>query len=199
MIAFTRRQVINQKEISIDEIVRQIATILKDFDAESPIHKNFQPGIGPYGEPQLVKIIAESLSAKRILAKTRRCPDLEIGNEWAIEFKIVRPFGDNGKEAENWSVNLLHPYSGNTSLIGDALKLNELTEYNNKGLFLIGYEHNPSKISLDPLICSFEILMKKVINIELGPRIEVRLDGLVHPEHQVVRCIGWKIQNDRLK
>src|SRR6058998_405930 len=33
------------------------------------------------------------------------------------------PFGDNGKEAENWSVNLLHPYEGNVSTIGDCCKL----------------------------------------------------------------------------
>jgi len=42
---------------------------------------------------------------------------------WVIEVKIARPFGDNGKEAEAWSVNLLHPYAGNTSIIGDCLKL----------------------------------------------------------------------------
>jgi len=41
----------------------------------------------------------------------------------ALEFKIARPFGDNGKEAENWSVNLPHPYAGNVSVIGDCLKL----------------------------------------------------------------------------
>src|SRR5207302_10748286 len=34
-----------------------------------------------------------------------------------------RPFGDNGSLAENWSVNLLHLYEGNTSLLGDCLKI----------------------------------------------------------------------------
>lgn len=180
-------------EVPIIRIVKEIATILKKFDSEKPIHKNFQPGIGPYGEPQLVKIIAERLSAKQILAKTRRCPDLEMGNEWAIEFKIVRPFGDNGKEAENWSVNLLHPYSGNTSLIGDAIKLIKTTTHKRKGLFLIGYENSPAKISLDPLIDSFEVLMSKVMNIKLGRRVEESRKELIHPVHQVVRCIGWEI------
>jgi hypothetical protein len=28
---------------------------------------------------------------------------------------------NNGKEAETWSVNLLHPYPGNVSVIGDCL------------------------------------------------------------------------------
>lgn len=42
-------------------------------------------------------------------------PDVLVPNRWALEFKIVRPFGDNGIEAERWSQNLLHPYPGNVS------------------------------------------------------------------------------------
>jgi hypothetical protein len=174
------------------EIVATITGILKEFDTERPIHKNFQPGIGPFGEPQIVGVIADRLSAKGIQAKTKRTPDLDIRNQWAIEFKIVRPFGDNGKEAENWSVNMLHPYAGNVSLIGDAIKLISLNGFANKGLFVIGYEHNPAKISLDPLLDSFEAIARQVMNIEFGERIEQRRAGLVHPEHQVLRCIGWQ-------
>ena len=64
---------------------------------------------------------------------------------WAVEFKIVRPFGDDGKVAENWSQNLLHPYEGNTSLIGDALKLIGRKDYQRRCLFAICYEHEPPK------------------------------------------------------
>jgi hypothetical protein len=175
------------------DLVYVIADILKGYDIEKPQHKDFKPGIGPYGEPQIVKIIAERLERKGISARTRRTPDLEIGKEWAVEFKIIRPFGDNGKEAENWTVNLLHPYPGNVSLIGDAIKLLQIPEYSHKGLFIIGYEHDPAKISLDPLICSFEQITRGVLNIQLGERIEEKRTKLVHPEHQVVRCIGWEL------
>ena len=126
-------------------------------------------------------------------AHTKRIPDLDIQHQWAIEFKIVRPFGDNGKEAENWSVNMLHPYPGNVSLITDAIKLIQLCGFTKKGLFVIGFEHNPVKISLDPLINSFESISKQVMQINLGKRIEQRRVGLVHPEHHVLRCIGWEI------
>jgi hypothetical protein len=177
-----------------DELVNTIADILKLFDSEKPIHKAFKPGIGPFGEPQIVKIIAQRLSTMAIDSHTKRIPDLVVQNEWAIEFKIVRPFGDNGKEAENWSVNMLHPYPGNVSLISDAIKLIQLDNYPNKGLFVIGYEHNPARISLDPLINSFESITRQVLHIKLGERIEYRKEGLVHPEHQVLRCIGWKLQ-----
>lgn len=177
------------------EIVKIIADILKEFDSESPIHKAFRPGIGPFGEPQIVRVIADRLSNKGIVAITKRTPDLEIQHQWAIEFKIVRPFGDNGREAENWSVNMLHPYSGNTSLIGDAIKLANLTAYPNKGLFVIGFEHDPPKIGLDPLVNSFEVIASQVMGIRLCERIEEKRDGLVHSEHQVLRCIGWQLDS----
>jgi hypothetical protein len=49
--------------------------------------------------------------------------DLLITGAWALEFKLARSYGDNGKDEENWSVNLLHPYEGNTSASGNCLKL----------------------------------------------------------------------------
>ncbi len=154
------------------QLIKIIADILKEYDAEKPIHKEFKAGIGPFGEPQIVSIISAKLNQVGILAKTRRTPDLDINTDWAIEFKIVRPFGDNGKEAENWTVNLLHPYPGNVSLIGDALKLLQLPNFSHKGLFIIGYEHNPAKIGLDPIIESFELIAQNVMKIKLGKRIE---------------------------
>ena len=70
----------------------------------------------------------------------------------AIEVKLARPFGDDGKEAENWSVNLLHPYAGNTSLIGDCLKLERFDGSERSAAVVVGYEHTPPQISLAPLL-----------------------------------------------
>ncbi len=175
------------------QIVATVADILKSCDSERPVHKSFQPGLGPFGEPQIVALIARCLSEKGIPAGTRRTPDLYIAHEWAIEFKIVRPFGDNGKEAENWSVNMLHPYAGNVSLLSDAIKLGQLDSYPHKGLFVIGFEHAVAKISLDPLIESFEAIAEHVMKISLSGRVEERRGDLCHPVHQVVRCIGWEL------
>ena len=118
---------------------------------------------------------------------------MDVQQTWAIEFKVVRPFGDNGKEAENWSQNLLHPYKGNVSLIGDALKLLDLNNYRHKCLFAICFEHNPPEIDLEPLLQSFEIIAGNVMSIPLSQRTEVRRIELVHPIHQVVRCISWEV------
>ena len=175
------------------QLISTIADVLFQLDASKPVHKSFQPGIGLFGEPQLIKLLAEELRALGMSARTQRTPDLSIGGDWAIEFKIVRPFGDNGKEAEDWSVNMLHPYPGNVSLIGDAIKLAGLGEYTIKCLFVIGFEHSPAKISLDPLLDSFEAICRDVMRIDLGKRIEEKRGLLVHPEHQVLRCVGWQL------
>ena len=176
------------------EIVANISNVLKDFDAERPVHKTFKPGIGPFGEPQLVREIADRLSSRSIPAHTKRTPDLEIQQTWAPEIKIVRPFGDNGKEAENWSVNLLHPYAGNVSLIGDALKLPQLEGYKHRGLLMIGFEHDPPKTSLNPLIESFEAIARQAIMAPLGAKYEEKRYQLVHREHQPLRCIGSELE-----
>ena len=180
-----------------DELIRTIADIMKCFDSEHPTHKRFKPGIGPIGEPQLVGEIARGLTKQGIQSQTHRTPDLDAQGLWAIEFKVVRPFGDNGNEAENWSQNLLHPYEGNVSLIGDALKLVSLNDFHRKCLVMVGYEHSRPKISLEPLLHSFEVISRSVMNIPLGNRIEERRDDLVHPEHQVLRCVGWEVMDPK--
>lgn len=179
--------------MTISVITATIADILKQHDTEMPRFRHFRPGIGPFGEPQLVKIIANKLTSQGLTSRTKRSPDLDITGEIAVEFKIVRPYGDNGKEAENWSVNLLHPYPGNASLLGDAMKLSRMTGYSQKILFVIGYEHKPPKICLDPLIESFEVVIRQVIRIRVSERCEEVRDGLVHPEHHVLRCISWEL------
>ena len=112
--------------MELPEIINDVADELVAIDSSRAPFKQFQPGVGPYGEPQLIRELSKRLSERSAYTGrvvTKRTPDLLIQGEWAIEFKIARPFGDNGKPAENWSVNLLHPYSGNVSLIGDCLKL----------------------------------------------------------------------------
>ena len=115
--------------MKLEEIVNDLAAALLTVDRCGVPFKHFQPGVGPYGEPQLLTAVARhlnSLPAYQGLTRTKRTPDLLIEGHWTLEFKIARPFGDNRKEAENWSVNLLHPYEGNISLIGDCLKLERM-------------------------------------------------------------------------
>jgi len=187
-------------KMKLEDTIADIADGLAKIDAQRIPFRAFQPGIGPYGEPQLVKLIAEYLNGfprYQGAVRTKRTPDLLIPNEWAMEFKIARPFGDNGREAENWSVNLLHPYEGNVSTIGDCYKLARIQCPERKTVVVIGYEHLPASVNLTPLIESFEAVAEYVARIELSARVECRRDGLVHPVHQSVRVFAWEVMGLR--
>jgi len=124
---------------------------------------------------------------------TKRTPDLLIKDCWCLEFKIVRPFGDNGTLAEDWSVNLLHPYAGIVSAIGDCLKLLDLGGRERKAVCAIGFEHTPPMVSLDPLFLSFEVLAREVVRLKLSERVQASRQGLVHPVHQQLRVAAWEV------
>ena len=177
-------------------MVNDVVDGLVALDGCGVSFKQFQPGAGPYGEPQLVGAVAKHLNtlpAYRRAVRTKRTPDLLIPGEWALEFKIARPFGDNGREAENWSVNLLHPYPGNVSVIGDCLKLRSLNGEERKAAVVVGYEHTPPQISLAPLLDAFEIVATKIAGLHLGPRVQTSRSGLCHPVHQQLTVAAWEV------
>src|SRR6516165_4385573 len=134
------------------QLVDDIANAIKDIDRSRVPFKRFQRGVGPYGEPQLVKLVTQQLSTtygqRYEGIRTRRVPDVLVPNRWALEFKIVRPFGDNGIEAEHWSQNLLHPYPGNVSAIADVLKLMRYQGPEQRAVIVVCYEHDPPKIDV---------------------------------------------------
>jgi hypothetical protein len=162
--------------MELNEVVADIADALVKVDGSGDPFRGFGPGVGPYGEPQVVKRIAacmNDLDKYHNAAITKRTPDLLIPGEWAIEVKIARPYGDNDREAEDWSVNLLHPYPGNVSTIGDCYKLVGLQCCERKAVVVIGYEHNPAKIDLTPLVAAFEVVAKEVAGMRLSSRVEL--------------------------
>jgi hypothetical protein len=186
--------------MELQQIVNDVADVLVAIDKSGVSFKTFQCGVGPYSEPQLLTEVAKrlnELSAYSGIVKTRRTPDLLIADQWALEFKIARPFGDNGKQAENWSVNLLHPYPGNVSSIGDCIKLKGWSGKERTAVVVVGYEHVPAQIDLTPLIEAFEAVARNVMCIQLGSRIQVARCPLVHPVHQCVRIFAWEVLDSR--
>ncbi len=178
-------------------VVDAFAEGLHAIDSSGPAHKAFQPGIGPYGEAEAVRRALQHMREhdpdRFGEARTKRLPDILIPEEWALEVKIVRPFGDNGLPAEHWSENILHPYPGNTSSLGDCVKLLLSGLPERKGIVVFGYEHAEAVVPLDPAIRSFELLAPEIMQVKLTPRIERRIEGLIHPVHQVLRVFGWEI------
>lgn len=184
--------------MELAELVSRIAEALKCIDSSKVPHKTFQPGVGPYGEPQLVRKLIEHLrqSAPAEFGATvsKREPDVLIPGKWALEFKIVRPFGDNGRLAEHWSENLLHPYEGNVSALGDCLKLKHSSLTERKAVISIAYEHTEPKFNLGVLIRSFELIARSELSIELGQRCETLVLDLIHPVHQRAIVYGWEVK-----
>jgi len=184
------------RHVELQDVVTDVAAALIAVDGCGASFKGFRPGVGPYGEPQLLRAVAKHLNtlpSYRGDIRTKRAPDLLIPGQWALEFKLARPFGDNGKEAEDWSVNLLHPYAGNVSLIGDCLKLRQLNLPERKAAVVIGYEHTPPRISLAPLLDAFELVATKIAGIYLGTRVQVSRAGLCHPVHQQLLVAAWEV------
>lgn len=185
-----------RRHLELKTLISNIADQLVLIDRSRIRFLEYQPGVGPYGEPQLIRLLASRLSAKHRYqgrVTIQRAPDMLIKGFWGLEFKIVRPFGDDGKPAENWSVNLLHPYPGSTSLVGDSLKLCGLQIPERKAVVAIGYEHTPPQVALAPLIRSFELIAKGVHGIRLGPCVEVIKERLIHPVHQQLTVFAWEV------
>jgi hypothetical protein len=176
-------------------------------DEEGHNFGSYKAGIGPFSESEGLKLALEYLKRTRPLVyqgagerpypnNRTRC-DLVVPGEWAIEFKMLRPFGDNGKPAEHWSENALHPYIGNTSAIGDCLKLTRSEFAEQKGVIIYGFEHSPPKIQLEPAIRAFEIITEQVMGIQLGPRHVAHFDGLMHPVFQQGVVYGWEVSTQK--
>ena len=183
--------------MELSALIQDIADALAAVDASKAAHKQFQPGIGPFGEVDAVRAALDWLKSAKPAAYesavTKRLPDLLIPGKWAVELKIVRPFGDNGLSAEHWSENVLHPYPGNTSSLGDCMKLISSSLSERKAVVIFGFEHTPAQLPVEPAIRGFELLARDLLSLALSPRHEALRTGLVHPVHQQLRVFGFEV------
>ena len=171
-------------DCALEQVIDAFAAGLLAIDSCGVAHKSFQLGVGPYGEADAVRRALQHMREQDAnlfgKAEAKRLPDILIPRQWAIEVKILRPFGDNGRPAEHWSENILHPYPGNTSSLGDCMKLLQSGLPERKGIIVFGYEHEKAVVPLDPAIHSFELLAAEIIHVELSKRIERRIERLCH-------------------
>lgn len=194
--------------LPLNVVVADFAAAFKAVDETRPQgssrSRTYRPGIGPLAEAEAIQRALEKLrtdiqprryekAVPRTYPGSRQKCDLVIPGEWAIEFKLIRPFGDNGEEAEHWSENILHPYPGNVSSIGDALKLLASGFSERKAIIVFGYEHTPPKTDLTVAIAAFEQITREVVGLKLGPRHAAEFSPLIHPVHQQGKVFGWEV------
>jgi hypothetical protein len=182
----------------MQQLADDIADALRWIDQSGIPFKSYEPGVGPYGEPQLTARIAEFFTQnyrdRYPGITTRRNPDVLIPNHYALEFKIVRPFGNNNNEAEHWSQNLVHPYRGNVSAISDIYKLLDYAGDERKGIVVITYAHDPPRIDIDVLVNAFELISRQLLNLPLGQRFTHTVRPCIHPVHQCATVYCWPVE-----
>ena len=168
--------------LELANAVSDFAAAFKAIDSSAPQgrfrDRVYRPGIGPLTEEEAVRRAVRHLqqirpevyssAAPRNYPNDRLKCDLVIQGEWALEFKRIQPFGDNGKEAEHWSENILHPYPGSTSSIGDCIKLLMSQFAERRAVVVFGYEHDPPQINLDIAVNAFEVIVTQVLGIRLA-------------------------------
>lgn len=192
-------------------MIDDVAASIKRVDARRPQAANvrtgavYQPGIGPHPETQAVALVVaelQNLAAVRYsgLVRTnisypqgRQKCDLCIGVspswEWAIEIKMLRLMGDNGKPNDNMLMHILSPYANDRSALTDCVKLLESGLPGRKAVIIYGFDY--PNLPMDPAVEAFEILAGRWVG--LGSRCVSRYSDLVHPVHVAGRVFGWEI------
>lgn len=196
----------------IAELVRDFAAGMVAVDAKRPQAKSarsqalYQPGLGPHTEAQTVAMVMEELAGNgglryagayrrevRYPAFPRSKCDLCLGpadeSGLAVEIKMLRLMGDNGKPNDNILMHLLSPYPAHRSAVTDCEKLLGSRLPGRKGILIFGYEYEDWPMEL--AIRAFEVLASQ--RVELGTRFEGEGAGLVHPVHRHGRVFGWEL------
>lgn len=122
---------------------------------------------------------------------TRQRCDLCLGTvpAWtlALEVKLLRLLGDNGKLNDNMVMHLISPYPEHRSALTDCAKLRTSKMATRKAVLIYGFEDD--KWPMEPLIEAFETLAGQQGG--LGPRIQASFEGLIHPIHSKGWVYAW--------
>jgi hypothetical protein len=193
--------------MELAEIVRQFAAAMTLADSRRPAAVSprsgrvYQPGIGPHPEDRAVDLVVIEVADLQPdwRVRTRICYpgskqtcDLLLGEppEWAIEIKMFRPSGDNGKPDDTAIKDVLSPFPSDRSAVTDAVKLASSPIAPRRAIVIYGFDDARRPLSV--MIDAFETLART--RVLLGPRQEAPLGTLVHPVHRAGAVLGWEVQ-----
>ena len=176
-------------------------------DAKRPVFvsrtgRAYQPGLGPHGEDRAVSLVLAEMRAENPIRysaagqglaypDSRQECDLWIGSpvEWAIEIKMARFFGDNGKPDDTSIKDVISPFETHRSAVTDAWKLAASRIAPRKAVLIYGFDYESMPLLL--AIEAFESLASK--GVRLGDRLTASLPTLVHPVHSRGAIFGWEV------
>ncbi len=193
--------------MELADFVQGFATGMKNADTEAPTAGNartgklYQAGIGPHTEHQTITLALSKCnqdvlkSAQREVAypsASRNACDVVIhdGPEaWAIEVKMLRMMGDNGKPNDNMLMHILSPYPQHRSALTDCTKLLHSGFDSRKAIVIFGYDY--PEFPMQPAIDAFEALASHQVNLQRAETSHI--DDLIHPVHRKGAVYGWEI------
>jgi hypothetical protein len=191
----------------LSDFVMAFAKAFNAADARGPTAVSprsgrvYQPGIGPHPEDRAVDLIVAELAVMRSdwLIALRQCYpgsrqtcDLLWGDppEWAIEIKMFRPNGDNGKPDDTAIKDILSPFASDRSAVSDCRKIAESDIAPHRSILIYGFDD--ARKPLRDMIAAFETLAQT--RVWLGPRHEAPIGPLVHPVHQGGAVFAWEVR-----
>jgi hypothetical protein len=145
--------------VELDKFVRDFADGMARADAHRPQAKSsrsgrlYQPGIGPFGEDKAVDLTVDEmrrlfpadyngLRCRVLYPGSRQRCDLVLGEPpiWAIEIKMARFCGDNGKPDDMATKDLISPFDCDRSAVSDCAKLAVSRIAPNCALVIYGFD-----------------------------------------------------------
>ena len=192
-------------ELTAARLARDFAAGLLLADARRPRWAAYQPGIGPHTEPKAVALVLAELRRDHPAlygsvqtgvpypnSPRRKC-DLLItpsgGRSWAVEVKMLRLMGDNGKPNDNMLMHILSPYPDDNSALTDCQRLAASRFSGSLAVLIYGYDYDARP--MEPAVKAFEQLA--VQRVRLGPRQVASFDGLIHPVHRRGGVFAWEV------
>lgn len=192
--------------MEIEDFVQLLAEGIAQADAAGPTALSkrsgtpYQPGIGPHTEGETVTLALNALPVGQLPPLEREVPyprvarsrcDVVFGGQqpWAIELKMLRLMGDNGKPNDNMLMHILSPYPAHRSAVTDCAKLARSGFSQRKAIVIFGYDYE--HWGMDPAIAAFEVLAQQTV--ALRPVPPAKFQGLVHPVHRAGRVFGWEV------
>jgi hypothetical protein len=198
------------QKIELSSVVLDFAAGLEAADALRPewvsrSGRAYAAGIGPHAEVRTVELVVDQMRASQgrrygaigpvDYPHSRLKCDLGIGDplEWAIEVKMARAFGDNGKLDDIWLKDLLSPYPSDHSALSDASKLRASAFDCRMAILVYGFDYptHPLEMALHAL----DVLLRDAVVVD-SP-ISAEFADLVHAVHARGRVTAWEILGER--
>ena len=193
--------------VDLQEIVEEFAAAMTTADSRRPTAVSprsgrvYRPGIGPDPEDRAVDLAMAELGTARpqwnwqlraCYPGSKQTCDWLIGQppEWAVEIKMARPNGDNGKPDDTAIKDILSPYASDRSAVTDCVKLAESALDCRRAILIYGFDD--ARRPLEQMIAAFEMLAGA--RVRLGPRCQATLGEMVHPVHRTGRVCAWEIR-----